>query len=49
MQIFVKIGRYYFEISQFEKFVVTLIWEISKGRPQKKSAPNFSKIGSSDS
>ena len=25
MQIFVKIGGYYFEISQFEKFVVTLL------------------------
>ena len=25
MQIFVKIGGYYFEISQFESFVVTLL------------------------
>ena len=36
MQIFVKIGGYYFEISQFEKFVVTLVggqrWAVVPGQ-----------------
>ena len=33
MQIFVKIGEYYFEISQFEKFVVTLPGPTPTGEP----------------